>query len=210
MRRSALCLALFSWRVFGAEGPPAKAPVALYVQFEHQPPDSATDMLQRELHAILAPVGFDFEWRSANDGGNEVWAALAVVKFKGHCDAGDLNPVENFAGGALGWTHASDGRILPFTEVDCGGIAAFLHDELYSLRIQSRNRIFQRAVARVVAHELYHVFTQTAAHGSWGVAKAEFSADELLSDYFRFQSGEARALRHRSAQAWLQFSLRGR
>ncbi len=166
----------------------AKAPVALYAQFEHQPSDPATGMLQRELHAILAPVGFNFEWRSSADAGSEVWAALAVVTFKGHCDARDLAHASHFAGGALGWTHVSDGRILPFTEVDCDRIGAFLESQLFALPLLVRQRVFQRAIARVVAHELYHVFRQTTAHGPWGVAKAEFNTQELLAERFRFES----------------------
>lgn len=205
MKRGAFCLALFSWSICGAEDASAQAPVGLYVRFEHQPPDSATEILQRELHAILSPVGFNFEWRSADETSNEVWAELSFVTFKGFCDASDVRS-EHFAGGALGWTHVSDGKILPFTEVDCDRIGAFLGTELSAFRSVVRQEVFQRAIARVVAHELYHVFTQTANHGTWGVAKAEFSTEELLSDRFRFQSGEARALRHKSAQALLQFA----
>jgi hypothetical protein len=206
MKRGAFCLALFGWPMYGAEDVSAKAPVALYVKFDRQPPDSATYILQRELHAILAPVGFDFEWRPTDDR-NEVWAALAVVTFKGHCDARDLVRANRFAGGALGWTHVSDGRILPFTEVDCDRIGAFLESQLFALPLPVREKVFQRAIARVLAHELYHVFTQTAAHAPWGVAKAEFSTEELLSESFRFQNREARALRRWGAQAWQQFAM---
>ena len=60
----------------------------------------------------------------------------------------------------------------------------------------------------MTAHELYHVFIQTVAHGAWGVAKAEFTTEELLSDSFRFQKGEERTLRYKGAQDWLQSSLR--
>jgi hypothetical protein len=209
MKRGAFCLALFGWPMSGADGTPAKAPVALYARFEHEPPGSATEVLQRELRAILSPVGFNFEWRSANDADNEVWADLAVATFKGHCDARDLVRGNRFAGGALGWTHVSDGKILPFVEVDCDRIGAFLESELFALPLLAREKVFQRAIARVVAHELYHVFTQTKEHGPWGVAKAEFSTEELLSDRFQFQSAAACALRHKGAQDWLQFSIRG-
>jgi len=208
MKRGAFCLALFGWPMSGAADAATKAPVAVYARFEHQPPGSASELLRRELRAILSPAGFEFEWRSATDPSNETWAALAVVQFKGHCDARDLARAVHFAGGALGWTHVSNGRILPFIEVDCDRIGAFLESGLFALPLPVREKAFQRAIARVVAHELYHVFTETTAHGSRGVAKASFSAEELLSDQFRFQSREARALSHKGAQAWLQFSLR--
>ncbi|HUI76711.1 MAG TPA: hypothetical protein VLY24_02315 [Bryobacteraceae bacterium] len=210
MKHKAFCLALLGLPICGAERPSPQAPVALYVRFEHQIPDTASETLQRELRAILATVGFDFAWRSADEPTNEVWADLAVITFKGHCAAGDLIRTGRFQGRALGWTHVSDGRILPFAEVDCDRIGAFLGPELFARGAKSREKVFERAVARVAAHELYHVFTQSAEHGSWGVAKAEFTTEELLSDGFHFQRGEAQVLRHKGAQDWLQFSLLGR
>jgi hypothetical protein len=209
MKRGAFCLALFTCPMCGADDLPAKAPVALYVHFERQPSGVATETLQRELHAILSPAGIDFAWRSADDSSNEVWADLAVLTFKGHCASGDVVRAQHFAGGALGWTHISDGKILPFAEIDCDRIGAFLGGKLLTLPSRFREKIFQRAIARVTAHELYHVFVQTVVHGAWGVAKAEFTSEELLSDSFRFQKGEERTLRYKGAEESLQFALRG-
>ena len=205
MKRSALCLALLGWPVLGAELPALKATVGLYVRFEQQPDGAAEETLQRELRAILAPVGFDFEWRSADESATEVWTDLAVVTFKGDCAAGDFVRKGRFHSGPLGWTHVSDGKILPFAEVDCDRIAAFLGPSLIHRPLPVRVKVFGRAVARVTAHELYHVFAQSAEHGSWGVAKAEFTTDELLSDTFRFHGGEARALRQKGEQDVARF-----
>jgi hypothetical protein len=210
MKRGVFCLALFGWPMCGAETSLDKAPVALYVRFEHQPPADATETLQRELRSILSPAGFDFEWRSVDSSANEVWADLAVVTFKGSCAAEGLVRKPRLISGALGWTHVSDGKILPFAEVDCDRISAYLGPQLFAVPFKNREIVFQRALARVAAHELYHVFIQTAAHGSWGIAKAEFTTEELLSDSFHFQKAEARTLRHKGAEDLLRFALRGR
>jgi len=208
MKRSALCLALFGWPISAADDPPVQAPVALYVKFESQPPAVAVVTLERELRAILAPVGFDFAWRSVDETTNEVWTELAVVTFKGHCSTDSLARKGQFSGGALGWTHVSDGRVLPFAEVDCSRIGDLVGGRLFAFTARVREKVFQRAVARVAAHELYHVFTGKTVHGSWGVAKAEFSTEELLSDSFRFEGENARALRRKGAQDLLQFVRR--
>jgi len=73
----------------------------------------------------------------------------------------------------------TDGTILPFVEVDCGRIGAFLGPGLFALSSRAREKVFLRAIARVAAHELYHVFTQ-----------------------------KARTLHRKGTQAWLELSLR--
>ena len=76
--------------------------------------------------------------------------------------------------GALGWTHVSDGAILPFSEIDCDRIREFVQKELLYWKPAEREEVLGRAMARVVAHELYHIFANTPHHGSDGVAKAAY------------------------------------
>ena len=97
--------------------------------------------------------------------------------------------------GALGWTHVSDGAILPFSEIDCDRIRQFVQKELLYRKPAEREEIFGRAIARVVAHELYHIFANTHHHGSDGVAKAAYTVQELLSDDFVFEEAQGTALR---------------
>ena len=61
-------------------------------------------------------------WRKA--GGHEVSAELAVVSFKGRCDTAGM-VLHSKLEGALGWTHVSDGQILPFTDVSCDRVREF-------------------------------------------------------------------------------------
>jgi hypothetical protein len=49
---------------------------------------------------------------------------------------------------------------------------------------QSNPSVFGRALARIAAHEIYHIVAQTAEHQERGVAKAAFSTRDLLSDRF--------------------------
>src|SRR5690349_20341458 len=81
------------------------APIALYTQFQQEPPQAVTEALRDELESIMAPMGFHFEWRSlSNVQGNEIAVELAVLTFKGRCEASGLLPRATNPG-ALGWTH---------------------------------------------------------------------------------------------------------
>jgi hypothetical protein len=174
-----------------------EAPVAtaLYVHFEQQPPMDVWNALRAEVETIMAPMGTEFDWRSLDAvTGTEVSTQLAVVKFFGRCDVSGP-AMHNFKTSALGWTHISDGAILPFTDIDCDGIRDFLQFGLQSIDPKMRLTVYGRAVGRVLAHELYHIFAHTTHHGSNGVGKAIYSEHDLLSPDFRFQDRESEALR---------------
>src|SRR4051794_20455165 len=104
---------------FGGEPRPVRiAPISLYAQFQDAPSEGVIDSLHEELATIMAPLGLRFDWRAlAGVTGNEVSVELAVLTFKGRCDVHNLVP-RNGVPGALGWTHVSDGAILPFADVD--------------------------------------------------------------------------------------------
>lgn len=180
------------------------APIALYTQFQQNPPEDVVEALHDELASIMAPMGMRFEWRSlAGVTGNEVAVELAVLTFKGRCDVAGLMPHAT-SPGALGWTHVSDGNILPFSDVDCDRIRGFVQKDLLSFSPDERAEVYGRALARVVAHELYHIFANTAHHGSCGVGKAAYTVQELLSEDFQFEAKESNALRTSKAHEVLE------
>ena len=141
----------------------------------------------------MAPIGLRFEWRDlAQTQGHEVSTELAVVTFKGRCDTAGLITRSRFEG-ALGWTHVSDGQILPFTDVSCDRVREFVQSGLLTYRMENREEKYGRALGRVLAHELYHIFANTLRHGT-GVAKESYSVLDLLADDFQFQAKESRML----------------
>jgi hypothetical protein len=189
-----LSLLLAALPAFGQERR-AEPPIALYTNFAQPVPTAVFQGLQEELNDLMEPAMIHLEWRSlAGVTGSEVSSELAVVKFVGHCDAEGLAMKSGYPG-ALGWTHVSDGVILPFADVDCDRIRTFIQKDLLFVHTSEREEVFGRAIARVVAHELYHIFTQTAHHGSDGVGKSAFTVQELLADEFQFQGKEAGMLK---------------
>jgi hypothetical protein len=71
----------------------------------------------------------------------------------------------------------------------------FIQKQLLYLRSADRETAYGRALGRVVAHELYHIFANTLHHGSDGVGKSAYTVQELLNDEFRFEDREGDALR---------------
>jgi hypothetical protein len=171
----------------------------LYTQFQPQPPAAVLESLEGEVASIMAPMGLNFEWRSLGAAkGNQVSVELAVINFKGRCDVGGLFP-RHANPGPLGWTHISDGVILPFADVDCEAVRGFLQRQLLEMRPGERARTFGRALGRVLAHELYHIFANTTRHGSDGVGREFYSVQDLLSAAFQFEARESLALRNSKA-----------
>ena len=203
MKRFLLCLAAAVLPSAAGDRPAAMAPVALYTQFQQEPSPSTREALQSELETIMNPTGLHFEWRSLSDAQSAVATELVVVTFRGRCDVEDLQPLSSISG-ALGWTHVSDGIVLPFSNVDCSAIRSFLQKELLNRPEDDRERIYGHALGRVLAHELYHVLAGTPNHGSCGIAKSGFTVAELVANEFVFETAELRRLVESKAHRLLQ------
>jgi hypothetical protein len=52
----------------------------------------------------------------------------------------------------------------------------------------------------VLAHELYHIFANTTRHGSDGVGREYYNADDLLTADFQFEARESAALKNSKAR----------
>lgn len=173
----------------------ARVRVGLYADFQHEPSTAVRAVIQDELAAIMVPIGPTLEWRSlAENKGDERWTMLVVVHFKGKCDLSDLSTYPPYPW-ILGRTHLSDGAIIPFSDIYCGAIRAFLAPSLVSMDEQSRTFVFGRAIGRVLAHELYHVLAGTKHHGSSGLGEAFYTPRELVADDFQFQDQEIQRVR---------------
>lgn len=175
----------------------------LYTQYAQAPPEAVRHALQEEVERIMSPLGFVFEWRDiADPTGQRVSAELALITFEGRCDTGIATP-SGKRSGPLGWTHISDGQILPFTSVSCDRVREIVQPILVTSHSEARPGIYGHALARVLAHELYHIFARTQHHGSLGVAKESYSMWDLVDAEFRFEDKESNLLRStRAAGTW--------
>ena len=162
---------------------------ALYTDFRNEPAPGVLQALHQELDALMAPNGLHFVWKSLHENQFSASPELAVVTFSGRCDV--LPPAPSpLPVTRLGWTHISDGIVLPFAEVDCNAILTYVSRDLWAKPAPSRESILGRAIARVTAHELLHILAGTAAHGDHGVDHPTLSVSQLLADDMRFDELE--------------------
>jgi hypothetical protein len=182
MIRTLIVLGL--WAALPAPGQVGSA--ALYTEFENNPAPAVLQALKEEVDLLTVPNALRLKWQSLPANDFATWSELAVVKFSGRCEI--LPSATPFQlGQRLGWTHISDGVILPFAEIDCDAVFAYLFQGLWLTPPQTRERILGRALARVTYHELLHIFAGTATHSDHGVDCPNLTASQLLAGPMDFE-----------------------
>jgi hypothetical protein len=163
-----------------AETRTSSSPLAILFRFDGPYSQAAFQEMERELTTLMEPSAVRPEWHDRRDiTQSDSFQRLVMVNFHGRCRA---EPAAAPAGGdrPLGWTHVVDGRVLPFSDVECDRVRASIHSA-NGMR-QLSDLVLGRALARVLAHELYHVLARTSTHPSVGLAKRSLSGLELSSD----------------------------
>src|SRR5215831_13897463 len=124
--------------------------LALYEESPRDLNSEATAAMRGELQRLLAPAGLELVWRHLSERRTgENFDLVAVTSIAGSC------AVDKPAAGApyraaLADTSIVDGHILPFFRIDCRRLVA-------ALGSQDDPAILGRALARVAAHEIYHI-----------------------------------------------------
>jgi hypothetical protein len=151
--------------------------------------------MKRELTALMRSAGYRLEW-----GGESNSAFLVVVELNGTCalPAG-YGGREAPAGPAasLASTNVTDGRVLPFASVNCAALTRSLSGVLSKDAAAQRDFYYGRALARVIAHEFYHILMRTTDHSRNGVSRSCFSAADLVAERFVFEDAIIAQLRPR-------------
>lgn len=193
MRRLLITLVAFSACTLGFEGLPAlHQPITVVVQAENPIDPQAFQEMQREMNRLLAKGErrVEFKDRREIQAGVDV-ADLTVVKFRGNCRMA-VEPVFLDERGPLAFAHTTDGDVLPFTEVLCDRVrkaaARVMHGEDYA----QGQTLMGRAMARVLAHELWHVKTNSMGHAKSGVARHALSGKQLIGERLDFEEDHAR------------------
>src|SRR5579872_1504257 len=188
---AAYLLAIALWP-FGHAATFNDPPSSLTIIFQFDRPYSQTSLnsMQRELASIMQDSGIDIQWRErAGVKSSDSFSNLVVVNFRGNCivDAIHMNYTEP---GPLAFTHSSNGTVLPFSDVSCDRVRAAVRGAMWGDDFKRANFLFGRALARVLAHELYHAVAGTYAHAEKGVARRQLSSADLISDQLRLNDAE--------------------
>ena len=98
-------------------------------------------------------------------------------------------------GEALASTHSVDDHITPFTDIQCSRVGRYISPLLAAASPTAREEALGRAMGRVLAHELYHVFTGNERHADGGIARSFQKREELTADEFEFEPAQNEELR---------------
>jgi hypothetical protein len=163
----------------------AEARVEVLLQSTGGPPDLILSEMKVELNSLMERAGFAVQWRGAQASTAAVNGDLVVVELRGSCEPPSTSiPVSGIL--QLGSSAVADGKVLPFSRVDCTALAQFLEPYLTRKQKERRAPVYGRAIARVLAHEFYHVLERTIAHTAGGLTKARLEASDLLDDRVEF------------------------
>ncbi len=151
--------------------------------------DTTVSFMKRESETLMQTAGYSVEWKALGDPSGQGDNVIAVVELRGSCRAPDPNvyvkPVEN--GTSLASTAVEGGKILPFSWINCDTLTEMLAPSLAGMEAEQRDFLYGRAMGRVLAHELYHMLANQRGHAGSGVAKASFSANDVLGERFTFE-----------------------
>ncbi len=161
-------------------------PLVLFLDTPVGQPSTVLAKMKEEAASLLRPAGWEVSFRDLRSRrAGESFDQFVVVKWNGVCDGA----VHQAAGdkSRLAFAHTSDGRILPFVEVECRTLNALLFGAAHDDHNWKRNMLLGRALGRVIAHEVFHVLTQRATHDAAGVGKPYFRRRDLIADSFVFE-----------------------
>ena len=163
--------------------------VAILFRFEHPYAERTLKETQRELKALIGDETIQLEWHDRNDfEGKSTFSSLVVLNFQGNCDPRAEGLFNGPMDGWLARMHLFEGVVLPFGEVNCDLVRALMSDGPRSAKLTEKE--FGRALARVLAHELYHFLTQSTEHATQGLEKPSFSRADLALDGLRLNRKE--------------------
>jgi hypothetical protein len=166
---------------------PATRPVvAVFMDFDSTPGNTSFEAMKQETEGLLKSSGVALDWRMVSGNlGTQSSPGLVVVRFRGRCrleawpQPGEDEPPAGTR--TLGFTRVSNGRVLPFSEIECDEIRKSLAYLNRGSTPAERQRAFGLAMGRVVAHELYHMLARTTSHAEEGLGKASQSLRDLIS-----------------------------
>lgn len=178
----------------------ARHEVGVFVRSDGGANGTVLTAAKDELARLLSQAGFSLRWWAGATAAEPVEAEeLIVVDLVGVCRSpvarGDRRVPVADAGAELARTRVSGGQILPFSSLDCARVNSLIATPLARVNPGERDRVYGRALARVLAHEFYHVLSRTAKHTARGVAKRAHSADDLLGETFEYDSSALAQLR---------------
>jgi hypothetical protein len=174
--------------------------IGIFLDFDSVPSISSIQVMQREVAAALAATGAHLSWLTRKKGAqSETFDELAVLRFRGSCrmEKFEHPGIQETGPMTLGATHLGSGGVSPYSSVECDQIKTCISGLLATSCARDRETAFGRALARVVAHELYHILAKTTEHTRHGISKGLQTSFDLIRENFQFDRLALARLRQR-------------
>lgn len=172
-----------------AETRPSSFPLTIVYRFDNLPSETAFRAMTDEIGTLMGQVFLRPEWRDRSEiTSSDTFGKIILVDFRGVCRSAPVGSAKEDE--RLGWAEVVDGRVLPFVGIECSRVQAILQSNPWGNWTQITDVALGRAVARVLAHELYHVLTGTTLHSRSGIGQPELSQRDLSSTDFTFTAAE--------------------
>jgi hypothetical protein len=187
-------LCLLSMSTFFAQADsdvPTGDTLEVYVKGRDASTPDVRRAMERELGALMQSAGFRVVWRDASDPPSAAGAEhLVLVELRGVCSAQFSSIASTPLSSPLPLASSSvaDGKVLPFSWVDCNALNRFLAPVASNQLQAEQDDLYGRSMARLLAHEFYHILAQTDDHAPSGIAKARFTTADLLAEHLDFQA----------------------
>lgn len=164
---------------------PIGTQLTVVVDFDHSSAsnlEGSLDEMYQETRRLLKPTGVALDFRRRDEwGATDSAEDLVLFRITGTCRMGDYAMLFDERG-ILGWSHTVDGQVLPFGRISCDQVRRIVDPEIARRGRADRDRLFGRAMARVMAHEIFHMVGRTHSHGKSGFIQASLSGRELIAD----------------------------
>jgi hypothetical protein len=165
----------------------APASVTLYLKAEAADAEAALDSMRKELARLMKHGNFELLWMDPNQARANAHGPLVVVELQGACNPSQgvtsltrMSP-EMIQDQPLASSQVVSGRILPFVWLHCETLNHFLGSSLAGASAAYRETLYGRAMARLIAHELYHFLVQTRHHTRSGVTQSQVTPGQVLA-----------------------------
>lgn len=186
---SAVAILVLSAQVLASprtsDNPNLLVTLLIYVDDTERLSPASMEVLKTELRSMLDTEQVRFNFINPDQAKPPAYfQSLVSVRLTGICNIeGNAIPDK----GPLAFAHSSDGRILPFVEVQCDRIRRHVRSAFWGPDCERAVFLYGRALARVVAHELYHVLTGRKEHTSNGLTRPALTGEELISDEYQLE-----------------------
>jgi hypothetical protein len=169
---------------------PANSELVLYLRSDLPQSLHTVDIMKSEVASLMQSAGYRVVWRDAQNKPDSTAANLVVVHLQGACAVPAGSSVSDGPAAdtrTLAFTAVSDDVVLPFSTINCSALSRVVWPSLAPEPGARRDFLYGRAMARLLAHELYHILANTRDHERDGIAKSHFTFTDLLTERFAFE-----------------------